>query len=414
MGMPPGGTGEGTGRGGPEFAPLRSREQPLRANFLELFFDLAYIFAFAQLSAYLDAHLDWAGAGRTLVLLLPLWWVWTLTSWAADMFDPDRVAIQGLILLAMTGVLVMAVAVPHAYGSTRAVFAGVYTATQIGTTGYLGLVTRHFTLRRPAGRALLWNSATTLPWLAGIFYSGTAGELLWAFGSAAAYAALRLRWPTPGLGRTPLAEFRLAGEHVSERYRQFLVIALGETILTSGLELSHRGFDAARTVAFLNAFAVTVLVARIYIYRAGELLESAIKQSPEPAQPGQAAAFSHLVMAAGVVIIAAGDDVGIAHPLGHARPAWVAVILAGPALFLAGRALLDYTVFARVSWTRVIGLAALAAASPALLAAPPLASALSATAALTGIVAGNAVTWRRKHQPRAREALIPYSNDTKR
>jgi low temperature requirement protein LtrA len=387
-----------TGRTDTAFGLLRRPGGPFRATFLELFFDLAYIFAFTQLSNYLDANLTWGGAGRTLVLLMPLWWVWTSTSWITDAFDPNRLAVQIHVILVMVGILVMAVSVPRAYGSARPVFAGAYVTTQVGAAVYYGIVSRRGRHRRPSRRALFWNSISAMPWLAGVFFSGTVGEAVWAFAAAVDYAAPRLRWPTPGLGRMKGEEFRPAGEHVSERYRQFFIIALGETILTSGLALSHTGFGVGQTVAFVNAFITTALIARIYIYRAGELLEAVIKRAPEPARPGQVAAFAHLVMAAGVVIIAAGDTIVIAHPTGHTRPAWVALILSGPALFLAGRASLDYTVFARVSWSRVIGLAALAALAPALLFAPPLVAAAAGTLTLLGIVAANVATWRRSRR----------------
>jgi low temperature requirement protein LtrA len=75
-------------------------------------------------------------------------------------------------------------------------------------------------------------------------------------------------------------------------------------------------------------------------------------------------------MVAGVVAISVGDELVITHPAGHMQPAWIAVILGGPALFLAGRAVLEYAVFGRVSVDRVIGILVLAAVSPAMVFAP--------------------------------------------
>ncbi|MER7458010.1 low temperature requirement protein A [Micromonospora sp. NPDC126480] len=66
-------------------------------------------------------------------------------------------------------------------------------------------------------------------------------------------------------------------------------------------------------------------------------------------------------MVAGIVTIAVGDELVIPHPLGHTDPAWIAVILGGPALFLAGRATFEYAVFGRTSPPRVIGALALIA-----------------------------------------------------
>ncbi|WP_203916178.1 low temperature requirement protein A [Rugosimonospora africana] len=367
----------------------------MHATFLELFFDLAYIFAFTQLSDYLIGNLDWAGAGRTLLLLLPLWWVWTTTAWVTDTYDPDRSTVQLHVILVMVGILIMAVSVPHAYDRTRWVFAGAYVAVQVGAASYYTFINRHNRFRGPNLRALFWGCLSAVPWLAGSFLFGGVGEALWAFAAAVDYAAPKLRWPTPWIGRLKREDFQPTGEHVSERYRQFFIISLGETILTSGLALSHNSFSVARTGAFLIAFATTALVARIYIYRAGSMLEAVIKQAPEPLRPGQRAAFAHLLMVAGVVLIAAGDEIAIAHPMHHPRATWAALILSGPALFLAGRAGLDQTVFARVSWSRVAGLIALAVVSPAMLFAPPLAAAAAGTLTLLGVVLSNVATWRR-------------------
>jgi len=93
---------------------------------------------------------------------------------------------------------------------------------------------------------------------------------------------------------------------------------------------------------------------------------------------------------AGIVLTAVGDEIVITHPVGHARPAWIAVMLAGPGLFLVGRAIFEYAVLARVSRNRWIGLLVLAALTPVTLHTPPLIVALAASAVLTGVAAGDA------------------------
>ncbi|MFE9958548.1 low temperature requirement protein A [Micromonospora sp. NPDC005299] len=100
-------------------------------------------------------------------------------------------------------------------------------------------------------------------------------------------------------------------------------------------------------------------------------------------------------MLAGIVATAVGDELVIAHPLGHTRPAWVAVILGGPTLFLAGRAAFEYAVFARVSRDRPIGILVLLALAPPMLLAPPLAAAVGAAAVLFGVALTDTVRTRR-------------------
>ncbi|MGN9891462.1 low temperature requirement protein A [Micromonospora sp. L31] len=98
-----------------------------------------------------------------------------------------------------------------------------------------------------------------------------------------------------------------------------------------------------------------------------------------------------------VVVTSVGVELVIAHPLGHPQPAWVAVILGGPVLFLAGRAGFEYAVFSRVSLDRPIGVLVLAVLAPAMLFVSPLLAALAATAVLAGVAIADAA--RAKGRP---------------
>ncbi|MBM0230246.1 hypothetical protein DKT69_34540 [Micromonospora sicca] len=93
----------------------RKAGDPQRATFLELFFDLVFVLALAQLSRGLAEDLGWSGALRTLVLLGALWWVWSSTAWLTDRTDPQRPVIQALVIATMTG----AVATTGAWSTTR-------------------------------------------------------------------------------------------------------------------------------------------------------------------------------------------------------------------------------------------------------------------------------------------------------
>ncbi|SCG72702.1 low temperature requirement protein A [Micromonospora inositola] len=376
---------------------LRRPEEPQRATFLELFFDLAFVVVFAQLSQGLVDDLSWRGAFQTLVLLLAMWWVWFITAAVTDRYDPQRPAIQLVVIATLVGTLVLAVAAPEAFAEGGLIFAGVYVAIQLGRGLFLVLALQGRELKRRIVRSLFWFGVSAVPWIAGAMVHGTARGVLWALAVAVDYAGFALGWPTPGLGRPPRSEWSVVAEHLAERYRQFFIIALGELILVTTLTINRSGFAADRTAAFLVSVATTVLIWRIYIYRAGELLAAAIEASPEPFRPTLLAKYSHIVMVAGVVVTAVGDELVITHPLGHTPPGWIAVILGGPALFLAGRAHFEYAVFGRVSRDRPIGLLVLAAIAPVMLLVPPLMAALATTAVLTAIAVAD--TTRARGRP---------------
>jgi low temperature requirement protein LtrA len=217
--------------------------------------------------------------------------------------------------------------------------------------------------------------------------------VLWALAVTADYIAPRLGWPTPGLGRAREEELMIPGEFLAERQQQFVIIALGELIAVTGLTVaSSSGPGAGREAAVVVAFATTVLLWRIYIYRAGQMLGAAVAAASEPFRLTISVLYAHPVMVTGLVAISVGDELVITHPAGHIRSAWIAVILGGPVLFLAGRAMLEYAVFSRVSRGRVIGVLVLAAVSPAMISAPPL---LAATVILAGVAITDTARARR-------------------
>jgi low temperature requirement protein LtrA len=376
-------------------ALLRRPEEP-RATFLELFFDLVFVLALFRLSQGLLDHLTWSDGFQTLVLLLALWSVWTNTAGFTDRLDPQHPLIQLLVLATMFGTLVMAAATPEAFRERGLFFAGAYVATQIGRSAVAKVLVRGHEARGAFARPLFWSSVSAVPWIAGAVAHDTARGVLWALAVAVEYVALALGLPTPRLGRASAraVEFAISAEHLGERYRQFFIIALGELILVTGLTFSRSRFEADRIAAVVVAFVTTALLWRIYIHRAGGLLAEAIAAARDPIRATISAVYAHLVMVAGIVAAAVGDEVVIEHSFGHSQPAWIAVILGGPALFLAGRGMLEYAVFSRVSRTRVIGVLLLAAISPAMVLVPPLVVAIVPALVLAGIAVSDAVRTR--------------------
>ncbi|MEU5942769.1 low temperature requirement protein A [Micromonospora sp. NPDC047548] len=373
---------------------LRRPGDPRPGNFLDLFFDLVFVVALAQLSHGLTEDLRWSGAFRTLVLLVAMWWVWAVTAWITDLYDPRRPAIQLLVTATMLGTLVMVVALPDAFGERGLAFAGAYVTIHIGRQLFLALALRGHELQRRSMRLLFWFSVSAVPWIAGALVPGTARGALWTLAVAVDYTSGMLRYPTPGLGRSPKTEYPILAEHLAERIRQLFIIALGELILVTASTLSDSGFAADRTTAFVVSFAGTALFWRIYVHRAGELLPAAIAAARDPDRLARSAFVAHLVMLAGIVASSVGNELVIAHPLGHTQPAWVAVILGGPALFLAGRAGFEFAVFARVSRDQPIGVLVLAALTPPMLLMPPLLAAIAAIAVLTAIAIADAARTR--------------------
>jgi low temperature requirement protein LtrA len=262
-------------------------------------------------------------------------------------------------------------------------------------------------------RILFWVGIAAVPWIAGIFLHGWVRAVLWMSAVLVEYVAIAIGFPTPKLGRLGQRRFEVAvsAEHTGDRYQQFFVVVLGEPVLVAGLAFATGAFDVVRSAATIVAFASTALLWRIYIHRAGALLSEAIAATNDLWRVAVPTIYAHALMAAGVVTIAVGDELVITHPHQQTKPAWIAVILGGPALFLVGRAAFEYAVFGRVSLSRVIGALALVAVTPAMRLLPPLAVATVAALILAGVAIGDAARTRRlpSEQPSPPGETIPGS-----
>ncbi|WP_349876158.1 low temperature requirement protein A [Micromonospora sp. HUAS YX12] len=384
-------------------ALLRKPGQPKRATFLDLFFDLVFVFALTRVSQRLLTDVTsqrWVvltEVGHTVLLLLALLIVWFVTAWVTDLYDPTRPEIQLVVIGTMFGALVMAVAVPDAFGARALGFAGAYVAIHIGRHLVLVPALRGHKAQRRSASVLLWFAVSAVPWIVGATLPGSPTRgVLWTLAIAIDLAGAMLLWHTPWVGRMT-SEWPVVAEYLSERYRQFFIIALGELILVTGITYSGKYVAGGHAAAFGVAFVTTALLWRIYMYRAGELLPDAIAAAPQPGRLVRRAMLAHLLMVAGIVAAAVGYELVIEHPSGHTDSAWIGVILGGPVLFLAGRAFFEYAVFARVSRSRLIGALVLAGISPAMILLPPLAVAITAAVVLAGIVTSDGL--RAKGRP---------------
>jgi low temperature requirement protein LtrA len=174
---------------------LRRPEEP-RATYLELFFDLVFVFVLARLSQELLEHLSWSSAFQTLVLLLALCAIWANTARFTDRLDPQQPLIQLLVIATMFSTLLLAAAAPEAFGEQGLVFAGLYVATQVGRNAGGVLLLRGHKGQRVFARQLFWFGVSAVPWIAGALTHDTARAVLWALAVAVEYGSVSLGLPT--------------------------------------------------------------------------------------------------------------------------------------------------------------------------------------------------------------------------
>ncbi|MET8834205.1 low temperature requirement protein A [Micromonospora sp. NPDC004540] len=384
-------------------ALLRPTRSSARATFLELFFDLVFVFALTRVSQRLINSLPatgWtlaAAVGRTVLLFLVLWLVWTITVWVTSRYEPERTVIQTVVVGTMFASLVMGVALPRALEERALPFALAYVAVMLGRPLVVAAALHGHPRRLVPLRLAAWAGATAPLWLAGALGPDDLRLPLWALALTVDYAALFTGWPLPRLGSSPILGWRIAGEHLAERYQQIFLIALGESILVIGVTYSGEEFSGEGAGAFVVAFVTTALLWRIYFHRAGHLLGEALRLARAPGRLGTSAAITHLVIVLGVLTAAVGYEVAIAEPFHRSDASLLLFVVGGPLLFLAGRARFEYEIFGRISLPRVLGGGVLLLLVP-LLAHGPAVRALWVVAAVLAAVA-LADAWRSRGRP---------------
>ncbi|MGH9174430.1 MAG: low temperature requirement protein A, partial [Vicinamibacterales bacterium] len=224
---------------------------------------------------------------------------------------------------------------------------------------------------------------------------GSARDVLWVVALAIEIAGPAMGFPVPGLGRSYTSDWAVAGDHFAERCELFLILALGESILVTGATVSELDFEARTTAAFVVAFIGSVAFWWIYFDRGAQAGSEVIASSDDSGRLARSAyTYFHLPMVAGIILAAVGDELTIAHPAGHTDTATAAVVLGGPALFLAGHALFKWAMFQRLSISRLLGIAALGALIPVATVVSPLALAACATAVIVAVATADTVNYR--------------------
>lgn len=352
----------------PADALLRHRDgHHARVTYVELFFDLVYVFAVTQVSHLLLHHLDALGALQTLIVWFAVWLGWQYTCWASNWFDPDKPAIRGLMFAMMLLAMLMAAAIPEAFGERALVFAGSYVAIQFGRTVYLRWLLRGGHALAPNySRMVGWLGIAAVFWIAGALAPSLPWRMgLWIVAIACEYASPMFGFALPVLGRSRTAEWTIEGGHLAERCQLFVIVALGETLLASGATLADSTQWRADVLSALAAtFFGTLALWWLYFGTSSDAATRRITHSDDPGRLGAQFHYVHAILVAGIIVNAVGNDLVLAHPHGHPDAGQVGALLAGPAIYLLGSAVYKRVVYGRWPRSHLLAALLLAALAP--------------------------------------------------
>lgn len=379
-----------------------------RVTYVELFFDLVFVFAITQVSHTLLEHFTPLGVLQVAVLFLAVWWVWIFTSWITNWLDPDRTPVRALLFVLMLAGLVLSTSIPKAFEERGLAFGLAFAAMQVGRTAFMlyFIPVEQVALRANFVRILVWLSVSGILWIAGGLAHGEGRLMIWGAALAIEYVGPAMSFRTPGLGRSTVDDWSVEGGHMAERCALFIIIALGESILVTGATFSGLAWTPQTVGAFLVAFTGSLAMWWIYFHKGAEAGAHIIAHARDPGRVARLAyTYLHLPIVAGIVVVAVGDELVLAHPEGHSDVKTVLSIVGGPLLFLLGAIMFKHTIHGWWQLSHLIGIGTLTALAPfGHLLSPLVLSALT-TAILLVVGAWEAISIGNKRTLRQRSEV---------
>jgi low temperature requirement protein LtrA len=289
----------------------------------------------------------------------------------------------------MFAALVLAAAIPKAFEDRALAVTVAYIPMQVMRDGFMLWATR---LHDDANfrnflRILIWHLAVSPLWIAGCFVSPAERLGLWAVAVAVESAGPVCGFWVTWIGRSNTTDWVVEGGHMAERCGLFIIIALGESILITGASFASLPWTGENVVAFAVAFVSSVAMWVIYFNIGAERASRQIAGSDDPGRLARSGyTYMHILIVAGIIVSAVGDELLLHHPHDHADMRALAVIVGGPAVYLAGLSLFKRLSAPYFPLSHMAGLGLLALLIPLSLYATLLQLA-SATAAVLIVVA---------------------------
>ena len=218
---------------------------------LELFFDLVFVLGFTQCTALMVELHSWSGIGRGMLALALLWWAWVGYSWLTSVIDPEEGVVRLAMFAAMAAMLVVGLALPHAFDGDAVLFVAAYAVVRCLHGVLFVVASRDDSDLR---HSVLTHVATTGLALAGLAVGtqldGDARVAMWA-------VALAVDVIGPAL--VGIDGWQLVPAHFAERHNLVIILALGESVIALGA-----GSDRDLTAGVVTAAVLGIALAAAY------------------------------------------------------------------------------------------------------------------------------------------------------
>jgi low temperature requirement protein LtrA len=306
-----------------------------RVTFVELFFDLVFVFCVTQVVHLFHGHLDARSAGSALLVFWLIWWAWTQFAWALNAANTDHPRVQAATLLATAVAFLLAVGIPRALGDGALWFAVSYVILRV-----LGLLVYSWVAwtdpaQRNAVRVFgLFSLGGLLAVLVGGLLGGTAQYVCWGI-------AIVLDLLAAGVGGQ-LEGWNLHPDHFVERHGLIVIIALGETLIVSASGLVEGPATPAAVITAILAVAVTCGLWWTYFRNTRHAFEHEVASRHGSARSCLARdlfSVMHFPMLYGVIAMAVATEQALARPDQPLAGDMRVALAVGAVLFVGGTAM---------------------------------------------------------------------------
>ena len=305
---------------------LRTLEQSegVRPSHLELFFDLVFVVAIAQLAHELVVDHSLGGFATFAALYLPVFIAWQGFSAYADRFDTDDNVLRGVLLLAMLAIAALAIQIPDVVHGESTGFVVAYVILRsLLVVLYLRAYV-HVPETRPLIGRYAWQYSIAIGiWIASLALPSPGRYVLWG-------VALAWELSIPPLARRLWAAIPRSPSKMPERLALFTIIVLGETVVVSTLGTSGSEWALSATVVATLGFLLAAAIWWTYFGGGGGVT---MRRS---AAAIAVFIYSHIPLLAALTAVSAGIALAIEQSSGSQLDAGARWALAGgAALYLA-------------------------------------------------------------------------------
>jgi low temperature requirement protein LtrA len=230
-----------------EDAPIK------RANWLELFFDLVFVWAIAKTTHVIahphDGHVPLEAYGLFALILIPVWWAWTGHTLFTTRFDSEDVPHRVLSLAQMLAALFLAAFINPDFDATYYGFLASYLAIRLLIVAMYLRAARLDPAAAPAAHPLSAGFGLGLAVVAASLCFAPPARYV------VLYLGIALEMATPIAIRRRLARHPVNPHHLPERLGLLTIILLGESVVALGTAMEHAPPSALPIATVFVGFA---------------------------------------------------------------------------------------------------------------------------------------------------------------